>query len=179
MKKILILFFIGILLVGCKPKNMDNDNDTVTESPEPTSTVEDVVPTDDSQEEPDESDIITLEPNEDVEFYIEKLKDKDYVETYGDEEEPSVWYTAAEELGMMGKEAIPYLIQHLKTTTDTYDRGLTLYALLLASQDEGLKAITGGEYIQSGLTFSPEEQDRFTKTALEWWSKYKDKLLSE
>lgn len=176
MKKILILLFIGILLVGCKPKNMDKDNDMVNE-PKPTAPSENVVPTDDVQDESDESEPLTLEPNEEVEFYIEKLKDKDYVETYGDEEEPSVWYTAAEELGMMGREAIPYLIQHLQTTKDTYDKGLTLYALLLASQDESLKEITGGEYIQSGLTFSPEEQEKYTKTVFEWWNKYKDQLL--
>lgn len=173
MKKILILLFIGILLVGCKPKNMDEDKDTVTESPKPTISDDEDMPTDNAE---DESEFKNLKPNEDIQFFIDKLNDKGYVETYGDEEEPSTWYTAAEELGMIGKEAIPYLIQHLKITTDSYDKGLTLYALLLASQDEELKPITNGEYIQAGLTFVPDEQDMFTQTALEWWNKYKDQL---
>lgn len=173
MKKILVLLFVGILLVGCKPKNMDKANDAITESPEPTTTADVVAPSIEPESEPEE---IILEPNEEVEFFIEKLKDKTFVETYGDSEEERTWYTAAEELGMLGKEAIPYLIQHLNTTTDTYDKGLTLYALLLASQDENLKEITNGEYIQAGLTFEIDEQEKFTQAAIEWWNKYKDQL---
>ncbi len=66
-------------------------------------------------------------------YYIFKLKDKDYTRPYGHEEEPYTWHIAAEELGQIGKPAIPYLIKNLQTN-DAYEKGVTLYALLLASQ---------------------------------------------
>jgi len=108
-----------------------------------------------------------------VAYYLEKLKDRSFVATYGDNEEPKVWYTAAEELGMIGKKSIPGLIEKL-STDDDYERALALYALLLASQDEEVKAFTNGEYIDVTLDFNPESHKEMAEKALAWWDKYKD-----
>lgn len=104
-----------------------------------------------------------------VRFYIDKLKDKSYTGTYGD---GFTWYTAAEELGKIGKPAIPSLIEKL-STTDDYERALALYALLLATQQENVKSFTGGEYINVNLDFDPANHPAMIKTAMEWWEKYK------
>ena len=45
---------------------------------------------------------------------------------------------------MVGKPAIPGLIEKLETDDD-YERALALYALLLASQHENVKEFTNGE----------------------------------
>lgn len=105
-------------------------------------------------------------------YYMNKLSDKDFTSTYGHEEEPYTWYIAAEELGEFGKIAIPYLIENLKTNAN-YEKGVTLYALLLASQADDVDIFTNGEYIHAGLTFDEENQEKYTVIALDWWEKYK------
>ncbi|PKM52377.1 MAG: hypothetical protein CVV02_01095 [Firmicutes bacterium HGW-Firmicutes-7] len=167
MKKVIIcILLFGIVVVGCKSKDLpiDNEDEIIDNLDED----EEVVPEDEDAQE-DEID------DENISYYLDKLKDKTYISTYGDEQEPSIWYTAAEELGTIGKPAIPYLIKKLKTS-DSYEKGLVLYALLLASQDENLKEITNGEYIEAGLTFDEKEQERFSADALKWWEKYKDQF---
>lgn len=104
-----------------------------------------------------------------VRYYIDKLNDKTYTGTYG---EGFTWYTAAEELGKIGKPAIPYLIDKL-STTDDYERSLTLYALLLATQQENVKAFAGNEYINVNLDFDASHHPDMVKTAMDWWEKYK------
>src|SRR5687768_2302477 len=47
-----------------------------------------------------------------IRFNLDKLKDRSYTKTYGD---GNTWYTAAEELGGIGKPAIPHLIKKLDT----------------------------------------------------------------
>src|SRR5690625_8026986 len=76
-----------------------------------------------------------------VRYYISKLPDRTFVDTYGGEEHPRTWYTAAEALGAMGTIAIPALIDRLDTS-DPYELKLALYALMLASQDPKLMAKT-------------------------------------
>lgn len=108
-----------------------------------------------------------------VKYYLEKLKDKSFTGTYGDGQEPKVWYTAAEELGMLGKPAIPGLIEKLRTDDD-YERALALYALLLSSQHENVKEFTNGEYIDVTLDFNPDTHKDMVDKAMTWWNKYKD-----
>jgi len=107
----------------------------------------------------------------DVLYYIHKLKDKDFTSTYGGENE-KVWYTAAEELGNIGKESIPFLIKNLETKND-YERALTLYALLLASQSDDVKVFTKGEYIEVNLDFDASTHKEYVDIAKAWWDKYK------
>ncbi len=104
-----------------------------------------------------------------VAYNIEKLKDKAYIGTYGD---GYTWYTAAEELGMIGKPAIPALIQKLDTKDD-YERTLVFYALLLATQHDNVKEFTKGEYINTSLDFNVKTHPEMKKQALAWWEKYK------
>lgn len=108
----------------------------------------------------------------DVLYYIHKLKDKDFTSTYGGENEKT-WYTAAEELGTIGKEAIPFLIKNLETNNE-YERALTLYALLLASQAEDVKTFTKGEYIEVNLDFDASTHEEYMEIAKAWWEKYKE-----
>lgn len=112
----------------------------------------------------------TPAPEGSVSYYIDKLSDKSFIKTYN---EDYVWYTAAEELGAIGKDAIPPLIQKLDTTDD-YERALALYALLLASQNENVKSFTGGEYIEVNLDFDAATHPEAVAKAKAWWEKYKD-----
>ncbi|PKM95473.1 MAG: hypothetical protein CVU84_05245 [Firmicutes bacterium HGW-Firmicutes-1] len=174
MKKLIVsILLCAFIVVGCRSNDIKEKVNVDEQKNEDTSS-EDEVKEDEVIEEGEDSEEGTKE-EENVLYYIDKLKDKKFVSTYGDEQEPSVWYTAAEELGTIGKPSIPYLIENLETT-DTYEKGLTLYALLLASQDESLREITNGEYIEAGLTFNEKEQAEFTEVALKWWDKYKDKF---
>ncbi|MFQ6066055.1 MAG: hypothetical protein ACE5K3_02105 [bacterium] len=103
-------------------------------------------------------------------FYLDKLKDRNFTSTYG---EGYTWYIAAEELGKMGKLAIPYLIEKLNTKDD-YERTQALYALLLASQCGNVTSFTGGEYVrESAQAFPPsEEHPRLVKAWKAWYEKY-------
>jgi hypothetical protein len=111
----------------------------------------------------------TLE-NIEILYNIEKLKDRSFTSIYGD---GYTWYTAAENLGKIGKPAIPYLINKLETK-DSYEKSLVLHALLLSSQHENVKVFTGGDYIRTTLGFSVEDHDEMTEIAYKWWEKYKD-----
>lgn len=105
-----------------------------------------------------------------IDYYIDKLKDTHYYTVYG---EDSIYYTAAENLGIIGKSAIPKLIENL-STTDDYERSLTLYALLLASQADDVKAFSGNDYIHTSLDFDSRNHPQQVKIAMAWWEKYKD-----
>lgn len=104
-----------------------------------------------------------------VDYYIDKLKDPTYVDIY-DLEHP--WYIAAESLGAIGKPAIPSLINRLNTSDD-YERALTLYALLLASQADNVTSFTDGEYIHTKLDFDARNHPAQIQIAMDWWEKYK------
>ena len=160
MKRVLLLFLLGLLLVGCTNtsvniKEKNNDNSKVSKE---------------QNKKNDSKD--GSKSTEDVLYYIDKLKDEDFVSVSGDGENQKIWYTAAEELGKMGKHAIPFLIKNLDTKND-YERALTLYALLLASQDESVAEFTNGEYIDVNLDFDPKVQEGYVKVAKAWWEKYK------
>ncbi len=103
-------------------------------------------------------------------FYMDKLKDPNFTSTYGD---GYIWYIAAEELGKMGKPAIPLLLKKLDTK-DNFERNQALYALMLASQHENVKSFTGGEYVEN-YEFPPPEKDASVRKAWQsWYKKYKN-----
>ena len=106
-----------------------------------------------------------------IRYYIGKLPDQQFVKTYGDEENPKPWYTAAEALGEIGKPAIPALIDRLETP-DPYELMLALYALMLASQDPELMAETGSDYLVLGSVLTPDSNEENRRLALEWWARY-------
>src|SRR5690625_6626852 len=89
-----------------------------------------------------------------VAFYIDKLPDRDFVDVYGDGENPKTWYTAAEKLGQMGANAIPALVQRLHTEDD-YELMLVVYALMLASQDARGMGATQGDYLRLDVVLTP------------------------
>lgn len=102
-------------------------------------------------------------------FYMSKLEDTSFTRPYG---EGQTWYIAAESLGMIGKPAIPYLIRNIDTEDD-YERTLTFYALLLATQHEKVKEFAGNHYIKTGLEFDVKNHEHMKELALDWWEKYK------
>lgn len=108
---------------------------------------------------------------EKIRYYIDKLPDRDYVDTYGDEENPRPWYTAAEALGQIGKPAIPTLIKRLDTQ-DPYELKLALYALMLASQDAELMTETKSDYLQLSTVLTEDTNTENRRLALEWWERY-------
>src|SRR5690625_2518730 len=105
--------------------------------------------------------------NEEISFYIEKLPDRDFVDVYGDDENPKTWYTAAEKLGQMGADAIPALVRRL-TTTDAYELMLALYALMLASQDPVIMQKTGNDYLQLDTVLTTQTNAINLKLAQQW-----------
>lgn len=172
------------ILIGCstltnaKPLDLTNAGD---QEPPPTQNVTLLPPEENDAKEASETLDIDL-PVEDedvlpedltieekVEFYLDKLKDKEFTGIYNEE---YTWYTAAEELGMIGKPAIPGLIEKLDTQDD-YERALALYALLLATQQDNVKSFTNGEYINVNLDFNKDNHPEMVDKALSWWGKYK------
>ncbi len=108
-----------------------------------------------------------------VSFYINKLPDRSFVDSYGDEEQPKVWYTAAEQLGALGADAIPALAQRLHTDDD-YELMLVVYALMLASQDPQVMQATQNHYLQLDTVLTPETNSLNKSRALQWCQKYFD-----
>src|SRR5690625_4180815 len=104
---------------------------------------------------------------EEISFYIDQLPDRDFVEVYGDDENPKTWYTAAEKLGEIGAPAIPALVQRLGTA-DEYELMLVVYALMLASQDAQVMAITEGDYLQLDTVLTPETRSEEHTSELQW-----------
>ena len=90
---------IVILITSCSNQN---ETDSENETEQTTEVLE--------NDPPEVSD--ELSKTEEIEFYIDKLPDRDFTETYG---HGYTWYTAAEELGMIGKPAIPHLIKQLRS----------------------------------------------------------------
>lgn len=108
---------------------------------------------------------------DEVAYYIDRLPDRDFTSTYGGDEHPRTWYTAAEELGRIGKPAIRPLVGRLESD-DSYEVMLALYALMLASQDPEVLAETGGEYVRLGQVLTPSTNEENKQIALAWWRKH-------
>jgi len=102
-----------------------------------------------------------------VAFYIDKLPDRSFVDSYDDGDNPKVWYTAAEKLGAIGAPAIPALVRRL-STTDAYELMLALYALMLASQDPAIMQKTGNDYLQLDTVLTTQTNAVNLKLAQQW-----------
>ena len=152
-----VFFLIVILITSCsnqKEPESENEKERTTEVSE--------------NDPPEVSD--ELSEAEEIEFYIDKLPDRDFTETYG---HGYTWYTAAEELGMIGKPAIPHLVKQLHSD-DQYVVMLSLYALQLASQDSAVTKKTGGEYIElEGTVLTEESKSRNVQVAQSWWNRHR------
>ena len=108
---------------------------------------------------------------DEVHYYISRLADRRFVDTYGGAEHPRPWYIAAERLGQIGEPAIPLLAPRLDTA-DEYELMLVLYALMLASQAPALMATTGGDYIELGTALDPRHNAENRDKALAWWQRH-------
>lgn len=104
-------------------------------------------------------------------YYVSRLADRSFIDVYGNEEHPRVWYIAAERLGQLGEPAIPLLFA-LIDTEDRYELMLLLYALQLATQDPQLLAQTEGDYIRLTETLSKEANAENREIALAWWQRH-------
>lgn len=105
-----------------------------------------------------------------VAFYVSKLGDKTMVMRYG---HGYIWYVAPEELGQIGKPALPALLRALESS-DPYVRTQAFYALKLAAQHPSVVSLTGGEYPQgNGEAFPPVSEHASLKAAWDaWYDKY-------
>lgn len=112
---------------------------------------------------------------EKVAFYMERLGDPEYRATYG---HGYPWYIAAEELGMIGKPAIRPLLANLDVEDD-FERALTLYALLLASQHPSVAELTGGDYARATNAWDVESHPESARIAREWWERHKESWPDE
>lgn len=108
---------------------------------------------------------------DDLHYNLSKLDDPEFTQTYGDGENEKIWYTAAENLGNMGKPAIPYLIEKLESDNQ-HEVMLALYALQLASQDPELQEKTRGNYISLPSVLNPRANRHNKAIALSWWEEY-------
>ncbi|MBC7958221.1 MAG: hypothetical protein H7X94_00005, partial [Vallitaleaceae bacterium] len=91
------------LLIGCTPKKTPSGDIYPSDLVIPTTlavTTSEEVTTTDATDESTEA-VISEEELEKITFNMDKLKDETYVTQSGNEGESSVWYTAAEELGII------------------------------------------------------------------------------
>lgn len=169
--KILCVVITATLFVGCTAANIDAPPASVPIDNSPTSHP----PTSKDGHKTDEESKAAAEQLAAVHYYIDKLPDRTYVDTYGGEEHPRTWYTAAEALGALGKIAIPALIDRLDTG-DPYELKLALYALMLASQDPVLLAETDGDYLRLTTVLTHETNDENLRRARAWVHRYRHLL---
>ena len=132
-------------------------------------------PLSNEQHNSDSDDHTQAEQRAEVDYYIDRLPDRTYVDTYGGEEHPRPWFTAAEALGAMGIIAIPALIERLDTS-DAYELKLALYALMLASQDPALLAETDGDYLRLTTVLTQATNDENLRRARAWVQRYHHQL---
>ncbi|MGO3055602.1 hypothetical protein ACT3R7_11500 [Halomonas sp. AOP43-A1-21] len=109
-----------------------------------------------------------VSPEEEASYYVSRLSDRRFVSTYGDRDNPRVWYIAAERLGEIGLPAVPLLFSRLDTH-DEYEQMLVLYALQLATQDPLLMVNTGGSYVQLPTVLNPAGNAENVEIARQWW----------
>jgi len=169
--KSLCVVITATLLVGCVAADIDAPPARAPIDNSPTNNAL----TNKDGHNTDEEDEAAAEQLTAVHYYIGKLPDRTYVDTYGGEEHPRTWYTAAEALGAMGKTAIPALIERLGTT-DPYELKLALYALMLASQDPVLLAETDGDYLRLTTVLTQETNDENLRRARAWVQKHRHLL---
>ena len=150
-------------LTGCATFSpTDSPTDSPTES-----VPSEEVDSSDRQSEPDEY----TDRADDLDYNLSKLDDPEFTQTYGDGENEKIWYTAAENLGSIGKPAIPHLIAKLDSDSE-HEVMLALYALQLASQDPALQRQTDGNYIALPSVLNPRANRHNRAIALSWWEQF-------
>lgn len=123
-----------------------------------------------TKDQPSEPDTQAERPD-DLHYNLSKLDDPEFTQIYGDGENTKIWYTAAENLGSIGKPAIPHLIAKLDSANE-HEVMLALYALQLASQDPALQQQTDGNYIALPSVLNPRANQHNKAIALSWWEQY-------
>lgn len=167
-----LLLAVGLLaavLGGCTSGAPDSQPESVPAPPAEKS--EEAAPAAGSGQDRDREPPPFDNVADEVRYYISRLPDRDFVDTYGGEEHPRPWYIAAERLGQIGEPAIPPLVSRLDTP-DEYELMLVLYALMLASQDPVLMAATGGDYVELGTVLDPRYNAENRARALAWWQRH-------
>lgn len=104
-------------------------------------------------------------------YHVSRLADRSFVDVYGGDEHPRVWYIAAERLGQIGEPAVPLLFG-LIDSGDDYELMLVLYALQLATQDPALMAQTAGDYVRLTSVLDPQANAQNREIALAWWERH-------
>lgn len=112
------------------------------------------------------------ERSHDLDYNLSRLADQSYIDTYGDGENEKIWYSAAENLGQIGKPAVPHLMARL-SSDDEYEVMLALYALQLATQDEALAEHLDGNYVRFPSVLNPRANDHNVAIARDWWRQYR------
>lgn len=163
------LALVAALLAGCAGGVPEQQGETAPAPPadEPAEEVSNTA----SKQGRDAAAPLFDSVEDEVDYYISRLPDRDFVESYGGEEHPRPWYIAAERLGQIGEPAISALISRLDTE-DEYELMLVLYALMLASQDPTLMAETGGDYVELGTVLDPRYNGENLAIARAWWERH-------
>ncbi|MEO7177088.1 MAG: hypothetical protein ABIV51_14250 [Saprospiraceae bacterium] len=162
------LFYIGILIASmmssCLSDKKDKDNIAIDEDSLYMDSMDSMLRNESADVKVDH-DTMT--------YYLRQLGNPKFV----DRTDGIEWYIAAEELGLMGKQVLPYLIKKLDSDSE-YERGQALYALRLASQQDNVKAATGGEFVEGNGMAIPEGKDQIPIITewKKWYDKYKDAL---
>jgi hypothetical protein len=145
---------------------------TTTDTPQPEQPVEPAVPETSAPPVASHGDSLTLSSSREdsIRYYVSRLGDSTFTSSYGD---GFTWYIAAEELGLMGRPAIPSLIAALDTDDD-YTRTQALYALRLASQHRNMQELTKGAYVDlvADAFPPPEAHPALVAAWKDWYRHY-------
>jgi hypothetical protein len=165
----LTLVLVAAMLAGCDDGAPESPPETAPAPPvqQPAEAESATVSEQDHEGTPAQFESV----EDEVDYYISRLPDRSFVDTYGGEEHPRPWYIAAERLGQIGEPAIPRLASRLDTPDD-YELMLVLYALMLASQDPVLMADTDGDYVELGTVLDPRYNAENLAIALAWWQRH-------
>ncbi|WP_244270872.1 HEAT repeat domain-containing protein [Thioalkalivibrio sp. ALJ1] len=149
---------VGMLLVACTGAPQEESSTTADGPPQESATIE-------------AAEKGFASPDDKIHYYLERLSDRNYTETYGGEEHARTWYAAAEELGGIGEPAVLHLVQYLDSN-DPWELKLALYALMLASQDPAVTARTNGDYVRLGTVLDENENAANRAIARDWWQRW-------
>lgn len=115
---------------------------------------------------------------EQVDFYVQRLGDRRYVEYSPDREAPIAWHVAAEELGQIGVAAIPALMLKLAASTDVYELQQIFYALRLAVQHPNAESVVGSGHPMPIEAFPPAEAHAKLKAEWSAWWEIHEKAVT-
>lgn len=160
---------VSVLLGGCGGGTHERPPEAAPAPPSEESF--ETTPTSASQQDRDGLPLEFDSVEDEIRYYIRQLPDRGFVDTYGGDEHPRLWYIAAERLGQIGAPAIPLLASRLDTP-DEYELMLVLHALMLASQDPALMEATGGDYVELGTVLDPRYNADNKARALAWWQRH-------